>query len=293
MRSSLRSRRPREADHHGVTRNATSVEACSAPSLAITSIRNSPGGSADERNVDVAQPTEPGGRHRQRPTSRRPSRFSIRAVSTGVPPALCAPTRTSSRSVRRNSRSMTGIAFGIGRERLPLRQRAPAKHLGRAQRQSQAQARHDDLSRFAIEHFARRVLDARSRARSVPAALRTRPARAQWPLRRIVAALNSRRPRAATRVAADFAPHARHRRRRIPHEADLRLPIRARRHANPAANRIAPLLRADGERSQRLGDGWRRSRLSSARGRAPLRPRSSRYNRDARAPAGRAASRAR
>ena len=34
-----------------------------------------------------------------------------------------------------------------------------AEHLGRAQRQSQAEARHDDLSRFAIEHFGGRVFD--------------------------------------------------------------------------------------------------------------------------------------
>ena len=88
-----------------------------------------------------------------------PSRFSIRAEITGVPPALCAPTRTRSRSVRRNSRSMTGTARASAESVCHSGNVRAAKDLGRAHRQSQAHARHDELPRFAIEHLARRVLD--------------------------------------------------------------------------------------------------------------------------------------
>ena len=149
---------PRSGHVTGSLGTRRASEACSAPSLAMTSMRKSPGGSASERHVDVAEPAEAGGRHRQHRHLAAVSIQHARGEHGRAAGALRA-------DAKEQAIGAAELSFDhrhrlrIGGERLPLGQRAPAEHLRRAQRQSQAEARHVDLSHFAIEHFARRVLD--------------------------------------------------------------------------------------------------------------------------------------
>src|SRR5712691_3977663 len=95
---------------HAVMRMATSVDVFSPPSLAVTSMRNSPGGRLASGTSILVTPGVPAGAIVSAVIS-SPSRFSSRAVSVGVPAELCAPTRTSRWSARRNSRTSAGIAL--------------------------------------------------------------------------------------------------------------------------------------------------------------------------------------
>ena len=103
-------------------------------------MRKSPGGRRGERHIDLAQPPGPAGARAATDICHRPRDSACRAVRTGVPAALCAPTRTSSRSVRRNSRSITGIAAGSAASFCHSGSVRAAEHLRRADRQPEAQA---------------------------------------------------------------------------------------------------------------------------------------------------------